>query len=67
MVSLSNHVGAHAEEVTRRIDGEEVHQALGAEVVVLDDGLDGVAVFLGAHVLVGAEVGHDVVLRRAQC
>ena len=29
IVSLSNHVGAHAEEVSRRIDGEEVHQLLG--------------------------------------
>lgn len=33
------------------------HQALGAEVVVFDEGLDGVAVFnFGANMLVGRKV-----------
>lgn len=53
-------VGADAEEMLGLELAKQVHEFLGLDVVVLDEGLHAVLVFLGAHVLVGREVGHDV-------
>ena len=46
--------------MARGIFAQEVHEAGGLDVVVLQKGLDGVFVLFAAHVLVGAEIGHDV-------
>ena len=57
---VGSFVGTYAEEMLRRVYREQIHQFLRLDVVILDEGLNAVAVFLAAHVLMGAEVGHDI-------
>ena len=44
----------------RRIDTKKVHQLLGLDVVVLNECLNGVFVFLGTYVLVSGEIGYNI-------
>lgn len=53
-------VGAHAEEMLRGEGGEQVHEALGLDVVVFYQGLNAITVFLAAHVFVSGEIGNYV-------
>ena len=53
-------VGRDTEEVFGRELAEEVHQFLGLDVIVLNERLHAVPVFLAAHVLMGREVRHNV-------
>ena len=53
-------VGGDAEEVLGRIDRQQVHQYLRLDIVILDERLHAVAVFLAAHMLVGREVRHNI-------
>lgn len=53
-------VGRDTEEVFGRELAEEVHQFLGLDVIVLNERLHAVPVFLAAHVLMGREVRQNV-------
>lgn len=53
-------VGRDAEKVTRRNLTQQLEQDPGLDDVVPQQRLNGIAVLLAAHVLVGREVGHDV-------
>lgn len=53
-------VGRDAEEVLWWIDGQEVHELLGLDIIVLNECLNAVLVLLGTDVLVSREVGNDV-------